>query len=117
MRRLLVPAALLAPVALLAATPTFAQGQAPPPTIPADAQRLSSHIRGVLASGDGETLETAYKVDSVRDEYQVAAALGLRIKAQTMIGGKFPRDVVDVEDADGRTSKIWFDVSSFYPPS
>ena len=111
MRRLLVPAV------LLAAGSAFAQGQEPPPTIPADAQRLSSHIRGVLASGDGKTLETAYKVDSVRDEYQVAAALGLRIKSQTMIGGKFPRDVADVEDADGNTRKIWFDVSSFYPPA
>jgi hypothetical protein len=43
--------------------------------------------RSILASGDGQTLETAYVVISVDEEYTILRALGWHLKEQTLLEG------------------------------
>lgn len=53
--------------------------------------------RSILASGDGQTLETAYVVISVEEEYTILRVLGWRLKEQTLLGsGGHHYDRMDV---------------------
>lgn len=82
----------------------------PPPPPP------SSHIVKVMAKGDGASAETAYKVSSVKDEYEIVRVLGLEVKSQSLVVRKKPYDVLEVVDPrDGRSRELWFDIGSFYP--
>lgn len=74
----------------------------------------SRHIAKIMARGDGRTPETAYKISGVEDEYQVMALLGLEVSSQSLVVLGKPYDVLKATDAEGRTRKIWFDVSKFY---
>ena len=75
----------------------------------------SAHIAKIMAKGDGRSPETAYKVGSVREEYEIVRALGLAVKSQSLIGGKKPYDMLEVVDARGNVLRLWFDISAFYP--
>ena len=75
----------------------------------------SKHIAKILSATDGATQETAYKVSSVHEEYQVIAALKLTPKVQSLVVKNKPYDVIEAADETGATRKIWFDISSFYP--
>jgi len=77
---------------------------------------MSKHIAKLLAAHDGKTRENAIKVGSVPEEYQVAAALGLKVVRQALDEKeKKPYDRLTVVDASGAISELWFDISSFYP--
>jgi hypothetical protein len=86
---------------------------------PASAQeqgaRLSKHIAKIVAANNGMTEQTAYKVRSVKEEYQVLAALKLTPKVQSLVLKKKPYDVIQAADETGATREIWFDISAFYP--
>jgi hypothetical protein len=85
------------------------------PAIHADPP-VSKHIAKLLTGHDGKTRETAIKVGSVREEYEVASALGLKIVQQSLVEiGKKPYDQLKVVDAAGTTSELWFDISGFFP--
>jgi predicted RNA-binding protein associated with RNAse of E/G family len=51
----------------------------------------------------------------VHEEYEIAAALGLKVVEQSLIDGKTPYDMLKAVDGDGNTRELWFDISSFYP--
>jgi hypothetical protein len=98
--------ALVAALAL-ALSPASAPADAPPPP--------SEHIAKIMAKGDGRSPETAWKVGSVREEYEIVRALGLTVRSQSLIGGKKPYDMLEVADARGNVLRLWFDISAFYP--
>jgi uncharacterized protein DUF4919 len=90
-----------------AAAPAQTNAQAPAP---------SRHVAKILSKGDGRSEQTAYKVASVHDEYEVLAALGLTSDRQSLVIKKKPYDVLDAKDPrTGEVRQIWFDISSFYP--
>ena len=99
-------ALVLALALALEAAPVPVEGPPPAP---------SGHIAKIMAHGDGRSPETAYKVGSVRDEYEVVRALGLTVKSQALVGGRKPYDVLEVADAHGNVLKLWFDIGAFYP--
>jgi hypothetical protein len=73
------------------------------------------HISKILSKGDGLSEQTAYRVASVHDEYEVVAALGLTSEQQSLVIKKKPYDVLDAKDLrTGAVRKVWFDISSFY---
>jgi hypothetical protein len=85
--------------------------------LPSDAEPLpaSKYIQKIMAKADGRTPGTAFKVSSVEDEYQIAAALGLKVKSQSLIILKKPYDFVKAENEAGEAHEVWFDISIFYP--
>ncbi|QJU59387.1 DUF4919 domain-containing protein [Sphingomonas sp. AP4-R1] len=91
-------------VALLIST---ASGAQPVPT--------SKHIQKIMAKGDGLTPATAFKVSSVKEEYQIAAALGLKVQSQSLVVQKKPFDMLQATNEAGDAREVWFDISSFYP--
>jgi hypothetical protein len=99
---------LFAAALALALSPVPAPADGPPPA-------PSAHIAKIMAKGDGRSPETAWKVGSVREEYEIVAALGLTVKSQSLIGGKKPYDRLEVADAHGNLLRLWFDISAFYP--
>jgi hypothetical protein len=92
----------------LALSPAPAAGDAASPA-------PSAYLAKIMAKGDGRSPETAWKVGSVREEYEIVRALGLTVKSQSLIGGKKPYDMLEVADARGNVLKLWFDISAFYP--
>lgn len=77
----------------------------------------SRRIQRLMASADGASEETAYKVRSVREEYELLAALGLRMSSQSLVVGERNRayDLIEARDVrTGETRRIWFNISSFY---
>jgi Domain of unknown function (DUF4919) len=102
---------LLAAVALaLVATAAPAAPAASPVAAP------SKHIAKVMARGDGRSAETAYRVGSVREEYEIVRALGLQVESQALVQArKKPYDVLTVRERGGGTRALWFDIGSFFP--
>jgi hypothetical protein len=98
----------LAAILALALSAASVPADGPPPA-------PSGHIAKIMAQGDGKSPETAYKVGSVREEYEIVRALGLTVRSQALVGGKKPYDVLEVADARGNVLKLWFDISAFYP--
>lgn len=76
---------------------------------------VPARIAKIMARGDGLSMETAFKVSSVQDEYAIVEAMGLELARQSLVILKRPYDVLEAIDADGKTHKIWFDVSRFFP--
>jgi hypothetical protein len=91
-------------IALLVSTASNAQ------PVPA-----SKHIQMIMVKGDGLTPATAFKVSSVKEEYQIAAALSLRVQSQSLVIQKKPFDMFKAINDAGDAREIWFDISSFYP--
>jgi hypothetical protein len=83
---------------------------------PPSSTNISGHIAKIIARTDGKSQETAYKVDSVHEEYEVLKALGLTPKSQALVIKKKPYDLLTaVDPATGSERELWFDISSFYP--
>ena len=81
----------------------------------AEPSPVSKHIQKIISKRDGLSPSTAFKVSSVRDEYQIADALNLKVLSQTLVFQKKPFDMFKAQNAAGETREIWFDISSFYP--
>ncbi len=69
-------------------------------------------IGSLLSSGDGRTTGTAFKVITVREEYELLRALSLQGLGQALIteSDRF-YDVLRVRDANGVEGEIFFDVT------
>jgi hypothetical protein len=87
------------------------------PAAQAQEVETSGRIAKVMKTGDGKSAETAYKVKSIGEEYQVVAALGYpRPEMQSLVFAKDkPYDVLTTTDPKtGEKVQIWFDISSFF---
>jgi hypothetical protein len=80
------------------------------------ARDKTDRIEKLIASTDGATKATAYKVKSVDEEYQILRALHLKPEQQDLVIGddKHPYDMLTVIAEDGAKRKLWFDIKSFY---
>lgn len=76
---------------------------------------VSKHIQNIMAKGDGLKPATAFRVSNVEEEYQIAAALNLKVQSQSLIIQKKPYDMFKATSEAGGTCEVWFDISSFYP--
>ena len=76
---------------------------------------VPKRIQKMMGKGDGLTAASAFKVSSVRDEYEIARALNLKIQSQSLIIQKKPFDMMKCASETGETRELWFDISSFYP--
>jgi hypothetical protein len=76
---------------------------------------VSKRIAKMMAKADGASADTAFKVGSVRDEYEIARALGLNVESQSLVIKKRPYDVLKGKDAAGNQRELWFDISTIYP--
>lgn len=88
---------------LLIATPGGAE------TLP-----VSKHIQKIMTKADGLTPKTAFKVSSVKDEYQIVVALGVTVQSQSLVLQKRAYDMLTVVSKSGETRELWFDISRFY---
>jgi hypothetical protein len=89
-------------------------GSAAPAQV-AEPPAVSKHIAKILARADGRSPETAYKVSSVRDEYQILQALGLAPGSQSLVFRKKPYDMLEATDPKtGAKREVWFDISAFF---
>ena len=73
-------------------------------------------VAALLASGDGKTAETAYRVLSIREEYFIMNQLGYAVSSQALLMIKErPYDLLSGQDK--KTNKdvsIYFDIGSFF---
>lgn len=77
----------------------------------------SSRIAKILRKGDGRSQETAFRVKSVREEYEILRTFGLEPVIQSLIVGtnRKPYDRIQAKNpTTGETIELWFDISSFY---
>lgn len=77
----------------------------------------NKRIEKLLASADGRTQQSAYKVRSVAEEYEILGALGLEPGSQSLImgdGGKAFNMIEATDAAKGETREVWFNISSFF---
>lgn len=88
---------------LLIATPGGAE------TLP-----VAKHIQKIMTKADGLTPKTAFKVSSVKDEYQIVVALGVTVQSQSLVLQKRAYDVLTVVSKSGETRELWFDINRFY---
>lgn len=101
-------------LAALALAMASANG-AGPSAAPVSVAAPSKHIAKIMARGDGASPETAYRVSSIRDEYEIVRALGLEVRSQSLVRRKKMYDVLEVADPrDGSIRRLWFDISRFY---
>lgn len=75
---------------------------------------ISKHIQKIMAKGDGLTPATAFKVSSVKDEYQIVAALNMKVQSQSLVVQKKPFDFLKVTNDAGEVRDVWFEISRFY---
>lgn len=68
-------------------------------------------LEAVLATGDGQSAETAYAVISVFEEYAVLRMLGYQPKSQALLEGRI--DALTAERA-GETTTIYFDPAASF---
>jgi hypothetical protein len=86
---------------------------APEAPLPAQTDRIDR----IMADTDGKTRETAYKVKSVREEYEILRRLKLRPNEQSLVIGddNKPYDMlIAIDPATGSKVELWFDIGSFY---
>jgi hypothetical protein len=69
-------------------------------------------LDSILKSGDGKTLETAYKVISVDEEYALTRSQGLRVAEQSLVReGEHSYDVLTVLDPETRATRdLYFNI-------
>lgn len=73
---------------------------------------INGLLNSILASGDGESLKTAYVVISVKEEYAILNLLGLQAEEQRLVNeGGHSYDVFKVTDLKtGQSSVLYFNV-------
>ena len=73
-------------------------------------------FKAILDSGDGKTAKTAFKVHSIREEYQVMRELGYQVSMQSLVFdkeyGSF--DVLSGQNAEKKEGSFYFDINSFF---
>ncbi|PJF42514.1 MAG: hypothetical protein CUN50_03825 [Candidatus Thermofonsia Clade 1 bacterium] len=70
-------------------------------------------IHSLLSSGDGRSPESAFKVITLREEYELLRALSLESLGQRLIAhNERYYDVLSVQDANGAQGEIFFDVTA-----
>jgi len=76
----------------------------------------SRRLDQLLASADGASAATAYRVRNIGEEYQILAALGLCPRQQSLvINGRKPYDVLRAVDSrTGAERELWFDIGAFF---
>ena len=74
---------------------------------------FSSLIHLIKNSGDGESRETAYKVISVREEYNFLDAMGLKASSQGYLEneGRYYDRIEAVDRRSGEEKTVYFDVT------
>lgn len=103
----------------------LAAGLVAPSTVSAQenaAQQLSTperkppkRLAKILAKGDGLTRETAYKVATVEQEYEIVRYFGFRPEKQALVMDGRAFDLITGSDSHtGKVREFWFDISSFY---
>jgi Domain of unknown function (DUF4919) len=66
-------------------------------------------LKSILASGDGKTPQTAFKVVTVSEEYSVLKTLRLRKSAQRLISHEgHAYDVLDAKESGDQTVSLYF---------
>src|SRR5437762_12157055 len=80
------------------------------------AKDKTDRIEQLLASTDGATKATAYKVKSVEEEYKILRALHLQPGEQALIidDDGHPYDMLTATGEDEAKRRLWFDIKSFY---
>jgi hypothetical protein len=70
----------------------------------------------MLAATDGSAPERAWRVRSIREEYQIIDALGLCPRVQSLVTQRRrPYDLQRVVDPrSGAERELWFDISAFF---
>jgi len=98
-----------------AAAPPSTVPQASPQCTPRPAP-ASRRIDQLLASADGASAATAYRVRNIGEEYQILAALGLCPHQQSLVmNGRKPYDVLRAVDSrTGAERELWFDIGAFF---
>lgn len=111
----------LAVAALMGASPVIAQGASEPPSAstavdPAPhAPKISKRLAKILARGDGRSANTAYKVTSVGQEYEILRVLGFVSHRQALVMQDKTYDVLSAENPEtGEKREFWFDISAFF---
>ena len=67
-------------------------------------------FKALLSSGDGKTPETAFRVYSVREEYDVMRELGYEVSGQALVVGPYGKmDALTGVNADKKTASFYFD--------
>ena len=77
----------------------------------------SGRIAKILRKSDGRSQATAFRVRSIREEYEVLRTFGLEPVLQSLIVGddKKPYDKLEAKNPrTGEKVELWFDISSFY---
>ena len=77
----------------------------------------SKRIAKIIGRNDGRSADSAFKVRSVREEYEILAALGLEPGTQSLVAtNKGNYDVIHAKDVrTGTQREVWFDIGSFFP--
>jgi hypothetical protein len=86
------------------------------PSCTPSGRQPSHRIAELLAATNGATAATAWRVRSIREEYEILDALGLcpNVQSLTQDGGH-PYDRLDAVDArTGEPRQLWFDISAFF---
>lgn len=68
----------------------------------------------LVASGDGESPETAYVTISVAEEYDALYFFGLEKKSQTLISGPIMCDLLTATNEEGKTFRIYFNPAAHF---
>jgi Domain of unknown function (DUF4919) len=73
-------------------------------------------LKAMLDSGDGKAAKTAFKVQTIREEYVIMRELGYQVSMQSLVFdkefGSF--DVLTGKDKDGKEVSFYFDINSFF---
>jgi len=71
---------------------------------------------GLLKSGDGLTPKTAYRVHSIREEYQVMGALGYKVASQSLVFDKEygTFDVLSGKNDAGKSGSFYFNITDVW---
>ena len=66
-------------------------------------------VDSILMSGDGKTVETAFWVTTIEEEYAVIGEFRLQRISQALLEGGI--DKIDCQTSDGKQVTLYFDVS------
>lgn len=69
----------------------------------------SGLMQSVMASGDGKTPQTAFKVIAVAEEYAILRDFGAELSSQSLVDG--PCDKMECKLPGGKEATIYFNVT------
>jgi hypothetical protein len=72
---------------------------------------VPKRIAKIMSKGDGRTKESAYRVSSVKQEYQILAVLGLEPVSQALVIDDKSYDLLKARDPKtGAERDVWFQI-------